>query len=133
MSGARFQKAVNSVFSHMGIDAQYQRPGRDTQTVRVILRQSDPMVTLNDRPLLVNHRQLDVRVSEIEEPRPEDLFSVNDKRYRVEDEPQLDQHRLIWRMTVLPVSDEQPQPVNVDQKTIPSGTTIPTQTTRLRM
>ena len=133
MSSAHFQKSVDSIFNRMAVSAEYQRLGRDQQTVQVILRQSDPRVELNDRPLLVNQYQLDVRVGEFAEPKRGDHFLVNDQLYRVEDEPQLDQHRLIWRMTVLPASDEPPPPVTTVSNSRPSATAIPSQSARLRM
>ena len=132
MSSARFQKAINSVFHHMGVNAQYVTLGSDPQSVRVILQQIDPLVELNDRPLVANHHQIDVRVSELAEPKRGDQFVINDQHYRIDDEPQLDQHRLIWRMTVSLIVNQAP-PVSADHGQVNASQPIATQTARLRM
>lgn len=116
----RFQRAIDSLFQHMGMDGEYQRIGRNKKTVRLIFRQLDPMVELNDRPLIVDSFRVDVRVSELTEPQRGDLFFIDGKTYQVEDEPQLSQHRLVWLMTVLPVSSPQPPPTQIPTTEIPA-------------
>ena len=49
-----FQRSIDRLFAHMGKDAEYQTLGQQKQPIRVIVRQQDPMVELNDRPLHVN-------------------------------------------------------------------------------
>lgn len=101
MSTHRFQKTIDRLFHHFGMDARYQRLGQAPQPVRVIRRQSDPSVTLNERPLFVHQIQLEARRRELSVPKRGEHLMIEDQRYRIEDEPQLDQHQLIWRMTVV--------------------------------
>ena len=100
---ARFAKAINSLFRHIGIDGFYQRMGVEKQPVRLILRQPDPLFELGDRQLLAQQYRIDVRVSEWALPHRGDFLFIDDGSYSIEDEPRLDQHQLVWLLDVLPV------------------------------
>ncbi len=100
----RLNKSINSVFRHMGVDGHYQRIGSAKKSVRMMIRQPDPLFELGDRQIVVDQLRIDVRVSEWPSPRKGDRLSVNEQHYSIEDEPQLDLHRLVWLLDVLPVA-----------------------------
>lgn len=102
----RFVRMTNSIFQHMGVDGFYQTLGAEKKLVRVILRQPDPLFELGDRHIVVEQYRVDVRVSELSKPIRGDIFTVNNNSYRIEEEPRLDQHQLVWLVDVLPTTIE---------------------------
>ena len=90
--------AVDDCFRHLGRDAVYTPEGGTPVTVRVIAKRPDEIVGLGETRIHAGTTLLDIRVSEIAEPRPGDRISVDGEHYLVQGEPVRDAERLIWTL-----------------------------------
>ena len=95
--------AVDACFRHLGRDAVYTPDGGEPVTVRVVARRPDEIVGLGDTRIHAGTTLLDVRVSEIAEPRPGDRLVIDGEDYLVQGEPVRDAERLIWTLEACPV------------------------------
>ena len=97
-----FATAVDDCFRHLGRDAVYTAEGGEPVTVRVIAKRPDEIVGLGETRIHAGTALLDVRVSEIAEPRAGDRLNVGDLDYLVQGEPVRDTERLIWTLEAYP-------------------------------
>ena len=97
-----FATAVDDCFRHLGRDAVYTADGGEPVTVRVIAKRPDEIVGLGETRIHAGTALLDVRVSEIAEPRAGDRLSVDGKDYLVQGEPVGDAERLVWTLEAYP-------------------------------
>ena len=101
-SKARFSRAIDSQFRHLGTDAEYRSLSGSTQTIRVIARRPEDLYELGEGRIHAENPLLEFRVSEIAQPHIGDQICLQEQCYRIEREPQLDQHHLIWLVESLP-------------------------------
>ena len=94
--------AVDDCFRHLGRDAVYTPEGGEPVTVRVIAKRPDEIVGLGETRIHTATTLFDVRVSEVAEPRPGDLLSIDGEDYLVQGEPVSDAERLIWTLEACP-------------------------------
>ena len=97
-----FATAVDDCFRHLGRDAVYTADGGEPVTVRVIAKRPDEIVGLGETRIHAGTALLDVRASEIAEPRAGDRLSVDGKDYLVQGEPVRDTEWLIWTLEAYP-------------------------------
>ena len=101
-SKARFSRAIDSQFRHLGTDAEYRPLAGSIQTIRVIARRPEDLYELGEGRIHAENPLLEFRVSEIALPQVGDQIYLQEQCYRIEREPQLDQHHLIWSVESLP-------------------------------
>lgn len=101
-SKARFSRAIDSQFQHLGTDAEYRTLSGSVQTVRVIARRPEDLYELGEGRIHAENPLLEFRVSEVTLPQVGDQICLQEQCYRIEREPQLDQHHLIWSVESLP-------------------------------
>ena len=94
--------AVDGCFRHLGRDAVYTPEGGEPVTVRVIAKRPDEIVGFDETRIHTATTLFDVRVSEVAEPRPSDLLSIDGEDYLVQGEPVSDAERLIWTLEACP-------------------------------
>ena len=97
--------AIDLLFAdpNMARPAVYTPEGGGPVDVRVVARRPDEIVGLGETRIHAGTTLLDVRVSEIAEPRPGDRISVDGEDYLVQGEPVRDAERLIWTLEACPV------------------------------
>lgn len=102
-SHARFSRAVDSLFKRLGLEADYLHPSDPPQTILVIPRRPEQLLELGEGRIHAEDPQLEFRVSEIPNPQRGDEIVLQGRTYRLEAEPRLEQHHLVWVVDTLPV------------------------------
>jgi len=95
-SRERFSRAIDSQFRHLGTDAEYLSVSGTVQSIRVIARRPEAIHELGEGRIHAENPVFDFRVSEVAEPQAGDQICLFGQCYRIETEPQIDQHHLIW-------------------------------------
>ena len=99
----RFQKTIDSLFQHLGMDAIYQPVAGETRAIRIIPRRPEDLYELGEGRLHGENPRFDIRVNEVTEPQIGDDMVIENKTYRIEEEPRFEQHHLVWTVQTLPV------------------------------
>ena len=97
--------AIDLLFTDPNIAraAVYTPDGGTPVAIRVIAKRPDEIVGLGETRIHAGTTLLDVRVSEIAEPRPGDRLVIDGEDYLVQGEPVRDAERLIWTLEACPV------------------------------
>ena len=82
--------------------ATYEPAEGNPFPVRVIARRADAVTDFGDARLWSETTRFDVRVSEVEKPRPGDYIVIGGTTYIVQGEPQRDRERLVWTLDTRP-------------------------------
>jgi len=104
-SQSRFRRAIDSQFNHIGRDATYTQSNSQSLSVRVIARRPEQLFELGDGHMHAEQPQLEFRVSEVSSPSRGDEIEIDGRVYRIEAEPRLDLHQLVWVAPALPIYD----------------------------
>lgn len=97
-------EALNITFDEFGVDALYSPQGAAAVNIRVIAIRPDEIVGFGETRVHVETALFEVRVSELAQPRPDDLLTIDGADYVIQGEPERrDPHRLIWTLDVRPV------------------------------
>jgi len=97
------QEALDITFDEFGIDALYSPQGGDVLAIRVIATQPDDIVGFGDTRVYTETSMFEVRVSELPQPRPDDLLTIDGDDYVIQGEPERrDPHRLVWTLDTRP-------------------------------
>jgi hypothetical protein len=101
---AAFAGLVDRVFAdpNLARDAVYEPADGELVTVRVIARRADAVTEFGGAQLWSETTRLDLRVSEVAEPRPGDRIVVDSEAFVVQGEPVRDRERLVWTIDVRP-------------------------------
>lgn len=96
-----FSVAINRIFAdrNMAADAMWQ-----AAPVRVMRKAPDNMRDFGAARITSATTIVDVRVSEVPEPKAGDLVSIGDEHFIVQGTPQRDTERLIWTVDLRPAS-----------------------------
>ncbi len=105
-SRARFARAIDSQFRHLGREATYVPATQAAMTIRVIARRPEQMFELGEGRVHGEDPELEFRVSEVPQPCRGDEIHLDGRAYRLEAEPRLDLHQLVWIAPALPVERE---------------------------
>jgi hypothetical protein len=96
-----FAGAVDATFAAFGIDALYTPAGGEPVSVRVIAKRPDTIVGFGETRIHAETATLEVRVSEIADPRPDDQLIVDGQTLVVRGEPERrDPDQLVWTLDV---------------------------------
>ncbi|WP_086930616.1 head-tail joining protein [Agarilytica rhodophyticola] len=98
-----FSRAIDSQFTRLGRDAMYVSSASPPYECRVIPRRPEHLLSLGEHRVHTEDPHIEFRVSEIPSPVKGDEIIVDGRTYRIEEEPRLDQHQLIWHTETLPV------------------------------
>ena len=74
----------------------------DERTIRVIRRAPDRITEFGAARLMSDTMMLDVRVSDLADPRPGDLIVIGTDSFTIQGEPLRDSDRLIWTLDLRP-------------------------------
>ncbi|MFL0805523.1 MAG: hypothetical protein K6L81_17550 [Agarilytica sp.] len=99
----RFRRTINSVYRRLGREADYWPADGSppVERVRVIARRPERLFELGEAQIHSEDPQLEFRVSEIPAPERGDDVHIGEQIYRIESEPRLEQHQLIWVVDAL--------------------------------
>jgi len=90
--------------TNLTLPATYEAQGRDPIPVRVIARRPDEIIGFGETRIHSETTLLDVRTSDILDPRPGDHLTVNGVAYVIQGEPERrDPDRLVWTLDVRPL------------------------------
>ena len=96
-------EALNITFDEFGVDALYSPQGGAAVNIRVIAIRPDEIVGFGETRVHAETALFEVRVSELAQPRPDDLLSIDGVDYVIQGEPERrDRHRLVWTLDVRP-------------------------------
>lgn len=98
-----FARALEHQFIRLGRRAIYLAVGTPPKNIRVIARRPEQRFELGEQHFHAENPQFEFRVSEIKHPKRGDKVQLDAKWYRLEAEPQLELHQLIWSAPALPV------------------------------
>ena len=93
---AIFSRTVDSLFAKLGMVAVFQPAIGLTQPVTIIPKQPDEIIGLGQSDITTEVTLFDLRVSEVAEPKENDVILYAGTQYRIISEPRRDIHRLIW-------------------------------------
>jgi hypothetical protein len=74
----------------------------EERTIRVIRRAPDRITEFGAARLMSDTMVLDVRVSDLADPRPGDLIVIGTDSFTIQGEPVRDSDRLIWTLDLRP-------------------------------
>lgn len=95
--GERFRRTVQSVYRRLGLEAEYwPADGSHPVEIRVIARLPEGLFQLGEAQIHSEDPQLEFQVDEIAAPQNGDDIHIGDRIYRLESEPRLEQHQLVW-------------------------------------
>ncbi len=97
-------EALDVTFDEFGVDAVYSPQGGAAVNIRVIAMRPDEIVGFGETRIHAETALFEVRVSELVQPRPDDLLTVDGADYIIQGEPERrDSHLLVWTLDTRPV------------------------------
>ncbi|WP_019223975.1 head-tail joining protein [Bartonella rattaustraliani] len=102
-----FKLAINRLFDRLGLDALYCGNGEEIP-LKVILKSPDQIIDFRQTYIHSPIHMMEVRVTEIANPKAGDEVRLDGAIYRVQGESIQDTHNLVWKMEVLRCDCKQP-------------------------
>lgn len=99
-----FAAAVGALFAdpNIGRDAVYIVDGGVPVPVRIVVRRADTITDFGDARLWSETTRVDLRVTEVAEPRPGDRIEIGGDTFLIQGEPVRDRERLVWTVDLRP-------------------------------
>jgi len=100
-----FSAAIDAIFMdpNLAVDATWLRGGfAPGLPVRAIRSRPDDMTDFGAGRILTDVRRLDVRMSEMAEPRTGDMIVIGTERLVIQSPPRADRERLVWSIDARP-------------------------------
>ena len=99
-----FAAAIDDLFAdpNLAADAVFLPEGGVPVSMRVIARRPDRLLEFGDARLHAETAILEVRVSEVPNPRPGDRLDVGGELLIIQGEPVRDRERLVWTVDLRP-------------------------------
>ena len=99
-----FDAAVGALFAdpNIGRDAVYTADGAAPLVVRAIARRADAISDFGDARLWSETTRIDLRISEVLNPRPGDGIEIDGEAFLIQGEPVRDRERLVWSVDLRP-------------------------------
>jgi len=96
-------ETLDVTFAEFGIDALYTPQGGIAKDIRVIATRPDEIVGFGNTRVHTETALFEVRASEVAQPNPGDLLTIDGTDYVVQGEPERrDPHRLVWTLDTRP-------------------------------
>lgn len=95
-----FAAAMDALFQdvNLGVDATWYPAGGAPQPVRVIRKAPDEVTSFGAAQILSDTTIIDVRISEMANPKPGDGIAIGVENFAIQGEPKRDQDRLLWTL-----------------------------------
>lgn len=99
-----FDAAVAALFAdpNIGRDAVYTADGGPSVPVRIIARRADAVMEFGDARLWSETTRIDLRIAEVQNPRPGDRIEIDGEAFFIQGEPVRDRERLVWTVDLRP-------------------------------
>lgn len=99
-----FAAALDVLFTdaNIGRAAIYIAEGGTPHLVRVVPRRADEVTSFGDARLWSETTRLDLRVTEVQNPRPGDRIEFEGEAFLIQGEPVRDRERLVWTVDLRP-------------------------------
>ena len=99
-----FASALEALFAdaHLASDIVYIAEGGAPSLVRAILRRPDDVTSFGEARIWSESTRLDLRLSEVANPRPGDRIEIDGEAFLVQGEPVRDRERLVWTVDLRP-------------------------------
>jgi hypothetical protein len=99
-----FSVALAALFAdpNIGRDAVYIADGGAPVLVRVVARRADVVTDFGDARLWSETTRIDLRVTEVANPRPGDRIEIDGDAFLIQGEPVRDRERLVWTIDLRP-------------------------------
>lgn len=99
-----FAAVVGALFAdpNIGRDAVYIADGGAPVLVRVVARRADAATDFGDARLWSETTRIDMRVAEVQSPRPGDRIEIEGDAFLIQGEPVRDRERLVWTVDLRP-------------------------------
>jgi hypothetical protein len=99
-----FSAAIDNLFADPAIarDATYTADGGTLVIVRVVMRRADEITDFGDARLWSETTRVDLRVTEVQSPRPGDRVEIDGEAFLIQGEPVRDRERLVWTLDLRP-------------------------------
>jgi len=96
-------EALDITFDEFGVDALYSPQEGAAVNIQVIAIRPDEIVGFGETRVHAETALFEIRVSELAQPRPDDLLSIDGVDYVIQSEPERrDPHRLVWTLDTRP-------------------------------
>ena len=98
-----FAVALDALFAdvNLGLDATWYPAGGAPVPVRVIRKAPDEVTSFGAAQILSETTLVDVRVSEMANPKPGDGISIGAENFAIQGEPKRDRDRLLWTLELV--------------------------------
>ena len=98
-----FAAAMDAIFQdvNMAVDATWYPAGGAPQPVRVIRKAPDEVTAFGAAQILSDTTLVDVRASEIPDPKPGDGIAIGADNFAIQGEPKRDRDRLLWTLELV--------------------------------
>jgi|AMFO01.1.fsa_nt_gi hypothetical protein len=95
-----FAAAMDAIFAdvHLAVDATWYPAGGAPQPIRVIRKAPDEVTSFGAAQILSETTLVDVRTSEMLDPKPGDGISIGADNFTIQGEPKRDRDRLLWTL-----------------------------------
>ena len=99
-----FAAAIEMLFAdlNIGVEAIYTSDGGAPVVVRAVLRRPDEVTSFGDARLWSETTRVDLRVTEVPNPRPGDRIEIDGDAFLIQGEPVRDRERLVWTVDLRP-------------------------------
>lgn len=99
-----FAAAIDTLFADENIarDAIYVADGGTPVLVRAVLRRADYVTSFGAARLWSETTRIDLRVTEVPNPRPGDRLEIDGEAFNIQGEPLRDRERLVWTVDLQP-------------------------------
>ena len=99
-----FAAALDALFAdaHLARDIVYTAEGGASSLVRAILRLPDDVTGFGEARIWSESTRLDLRLSEVANPRPGDRIEIDGDAFLIQGEPVRDRERLVWTVDLRP-------------------------------
>jgi len=96
--------ALDALFADDNIarEAVYTPAGGAPVLVRVVARRADETTGFGDARIWSETTRLDLRVTEVPQPRPGDRIEIDGEPFLIQGEPVRDRERLVWTVDLRP-------------------------------
>jgi hypothetical protein len=99
-----FAAVIGTLFGDPNISVEIWHrdiEGRFTRA-RGILRRPDEITDFGSARLLSDTTRIDVQVTDIPDPRPQEQILIGDETFLIQGEPRRDRERLVWTLELAP-------------------------------
>ena len=99
-----FAEALDALFAdaHLARDVVYTAEGGAPTLVKAILRRPDDVTGFGDARLWSETTRIDLRVTDVANPRPGDRLEIDGDAFLIQGEPTRDRERLVWTVDLRP-------------------------------